>query len=283
MDKDIKDLLKNNSKDNMPDLWGKIESKLQEKKGRKSRWFLTLVAAIVIIFTIGVINKSGFLNNNGLNQQKVEADEITVLEDLNLKEIVEGKLRASGYSGSNETSYTEVEETSFEAKSSSIIYGKVIDVKSFAEDDLISSDIEIEVIKDYKNNISEGEKILLGSMGGEVTVEEYIKNASEINIWRNEYDKVEDKSKKIIALDNGVPQYREGEYVLVYLFKFNKEVYYSEKEERLIEPPTADYGAYEKLYVNPNTEEVYKYIYDYNSDELIKENVSALDFFENNN
>lgn len=283
MNKDIKDLLKNNSKNNMPDLWDKIEIKLKDKKRRNPRSFLAIAAIIIVVFTVGVINKNNFLNNNGLDQQKVEIDEITVLKDLNLKEILEDKLRTGNYLGTRETSYTNIEETSIDEKSSSIIYGKVIDVKSFAEDDLISSNIEIEVIKDYKNNISEGEKILLGARGGEVTLEEYIKNASEVTIWRNEYDKVEDKSKKIIALDEGIPQYRQGEYILVYVFKLNKEVYYSEKEERFIEPPTADYGAYSKLYVNPNTEEVYKYIYDFNSNELIKEHIDTLDSFENHN
>lgn len=283
MSNDIKELLKINSKNIMPELWDRIEIRLQGRKSRKPMMFLSVVAIIAVVFTMGVIKKNNILDNNALGQQSVEKNETVVLKDLTIKEILSDKFITSGYLDNIENSYTKVQEINIDKESSSIIYGKVMKVTSFVEGNLICSNIEIEVIEDYKNNILKDEKILLESRGGELTLQEYIKNASQVVISRNEYDKVEDKSKKIVTLDEGVPQYREGEYVLVYIFKLDKEEYYSEKEGRFIQPRMAEYGEYSKLYVNPNTEEVYKYIYDSTTEELVKERVGTLESFENHN
>lgn len=57
----------------------------------------------------------------------------------------------------------------------------------------------------------------------------------------------------------------------------SRAVNYEEESYGIIEPPTYDYGAFIKQYVNPNTKEVYEYKYDYESDKLIKENITTLD------
>lgn len=281
MDKDIKEILENNSKDNMPDLWGKIESKLYDKKKRNKKRLLAVAAIITVVFSTRLIN-SRYITNNDIAENKeadlTESMEISVIEDLDLDKLLADKVMVGGLVLNN-MEYSDIRTVNYDEDSYAIVYGKVKDVKSYVSDgSLIISDINIEVIEDYKNNLAKGETITIGSFGGEVTYEEFISKADENIIWRNEYDKIEDKSKMFIQLDrNNIPQYRKGEYVLVYLYKTNKETYYSEKDEMIIQPPSCDYGAYIKQYVNPNTKEVYEYKYDYEKDNIIKENITTLD------
>lgn len=296
----------------MPDLWGKIESKLEDKKKKNNKKILAVAASMAIIFTIGIAAKSILINDNNIKAENninkdapVEEDEIAaadgsetsinieVLPDLNLEDILKDKIVES-YGISNAYIARDID---IEKESAAIVYGKVTEVKSYLQDNMINSYLSIEVIKDYKGNIKEGEKITVGSSGGEMFLEEYNKESSYPYILSSEAENGKDEGKrvvfgekksdgyKIIALSKGVPQYREGEYVLVYLFEIDKEGYYSWKDEKYYEPPAVDYGIYSsgKLYVNPNTGEVFNYTYDYISEKLIKEKVTTLDALENRN
>ncbi len=312
MDKDFIDILKENSKNNMPDLWGKIESKLETKKKKNKKNILSAVASIAVIFSIAITGRNILMKDNNLkaensiNQEVLEENEetsensnsqnseasisIDVLPDLNLQEMLEDKIVGSyGISSGYVTREINIKEEAI-----SIVYGKVVEVNGYLQEDMINSYLTIEVIEDYKKGIKEGDVITVGSSGGEMLLEDYNKEASHPYILNSNsengkdegkrvvYGETESEGYKIINLNKGVPQYRTGEYVLVYLFEVNKEGYYSLKDEKYYKPPVADYGIYSdgRLYVNPNTREVFKYEYNMNNT-LEKEKVGTLDSIEN--
>lgn len=333
MDKDIKDILKEKSKNEIPDLWDKIESKLEDKKKRNSKKALVMAASLVVIFTVAIIGKS-YLNGNEIMaensiNQELESEEnkveianddkfdrlenaekldeydissetsinIGILPDLNLEELLKDKIKATDVSDYSESNSYIGREVNIEKESVAIVYGRVIDKKSFLNDDVIYSNLSIEVIKDYKENIAEGDVITVGSKGGEMSLEEYKEKASQYNELNGEGDSkkgysasrviIENESdgNTVITLNKGIPQYRVGEYVLVYLFELKKEGYYSWKDEKYYEAPTTDYGIYAdgKLYVNPSTKDVFNYSYDEINKKLLKENITTLDYLENLN
>lgn len=283
MDKDIKDLLNSEAKNNMPDLWDKIECKLPDKNKIKvthRNRILVIAASLAIVFTVGLfsdkLQKNKYSNMESVENKREDKKDIAMLEDLNLEKILEDKTIAGGM-GEASKAYDK-RFIDYQNEAQAVIYGKVVEVKSYVDQGIfIVSDIKIEVIKDYKNNILEKEYIILGNAGGEATYQEFIDKSYE-SIWKKRgYDTVEDKSKKLIELcDDGIPQYRVGEYVLVYTYKVDKNEVYAPKEGKYIEPPRYDYFALKKLYANPNTNEVFKYKYDLENNKLIKEKVTSL-------
>lgn len=119
----------------------------------------------------------------------------------------------------------------------------------------------------------------MGAHGGEMTYEDYISQIDPMRVEKFGYNRIEDKSKMVIDLGTGVPMYREGEYVLVYVKSLDKEEYYKERQE-IREEESYDYGVYKRLYVNPNTREVFKYEYKLDNT-LEKIKVGTLDDIEN--
>lgn len=168
----------------------------------------------------------------------------------------------------------------YEAEAEAIVYGKVVNIKSYVKfGGMIFSDITIEVINDYKNNITEGNRIILGVHGGELSYYDFIEQANPELVDKRGYSNVEDKTKKLIETWEGVPIYRVGEYALVYANSIANDEYYKKNPDESI---SYEYYPLKQLYVDPNTREVFEYIYDYESDnKLIKEYKKSLDSLEN--
>lgn len=285
MDNDIKDLLKDYSKNNMPDLWGKIEDKLDNKKNKKNKKMLIIAASIGIIFTMGLIYKNLGLKSSINNEEISEntnsnleiSNKIEVLDDLDLEKVMKDKIVLGR---SLENSYADDSRfINYETEAEAIVYGKVINVKSYVKfGNMIFSDITIEVINDYKKNIEEGTKIVLGVSGGELSYYEFIEQANPELVEKRGYNNIEDKTQKFIETFEGVPIYRVGEYVLVYADSIANDEYY---KKNLDESIRYEYYPLKELYVNPNTKEVFEYELDYENNKLIKKYIKSLDSLEN--
>lgn len=288
MDNDIKNLLKDYSKDNMPDLWDKIENKLYYKKKKRNKKLLIIAASISIIFIIGITYKSIFMNNSIINENisedinsKIEiANKIEVLEDVDLEKTLKDKIVLGS---ALENSYADDSRfINYETEAEAVVYGKVVNVKSYVDfGHMIFSDITIEVINDYRNNISIGDNITLGVHGGELSYYDFIAQADPQLVDKRGYNNIEDKTKKFIETWEGIPVYRVGEYVLVYANSIANDEYYKKNPDESI---SYEYYPLKQLYVDPNTREVFEYKYDYdyeNGNKLIKEYVKSLDSLEN--
>lgn len=282
MDNDIKDLLKDYSKNSMPDLWNDIEKRLDNKKKKKNRNLLIVAASVIIIFTVGVKYRSfGDKSNTNISEDsspKIEiANKIEVLEDLDLEKVLKDKIVLGS---AFENSYADDSKfINYETESEAIVYGKVVDVNSYVRfGHMIYSDITIEVIDDYKNNISKGSNITLGVHGGELSYYDFIEQSDSELVNKRNYNNVEDKSKKIIETWEGIPIYRVGEYVLVYANSIASDEYFKNNPDQNI---SYEYYPLKQLYVNPNTREVFEYKYDYENNKLIKEYVKSLDSLKN--
>lgn len=283
MDNDIKDLLKDYSKNNMPDLWNEIENRLDNKKKKRNKNLLIIAASIGIIFTIGVTYKNfGVKNNINISEDsdsKIEiANKIEVLDDLDIEKVMKDKIVLGS---AFENSYVDDSRfINYETESEAVVYGKVVNVKSYVRfGHMIFSDVSIEVIHDYKNNISRGDSITLGVHGGELSYYDFIEQANSELVNKRGYNNMEDKTKKIIETWDGVPVYRVGEYVLVYANSIANDEYYKNNTDENI---SYEYYPLKQLYVDPNTREVFEYIYNYESDnKLIKQYVKSLDSLEN--
>ena len=282
MDNDIKDLLKNYSKNSMPDLWSDIEKRLDNKKNKRNKNLLIIAASLLIIFTTGVTYRSfGDKNNTNISEDsssQIEiANEIQVLEDLDLEEITKDKIVLGLFSESNYVNDSKF--INYETEAEAIVYGKVVDVNSYVRfGHMIYSDITIEAIDDYKNNISKGRNIILGVHGGELSYYDFIEQADSELISKRNYNNIEDKSKSVIETWEGVPVYRVGEYVLVYANSIANDEYFKSNPDENI---SYEYYPLKQLYVNPNTREVFEYKYDYENNKLIKEYVKSLDSLKN--
>lgn len=294
MDDDLKNRLKEESKNNMPDLWSDIESKLECRKKNNNKKMISIaasVAAVFIIATTGrniLINEGNFKAANSINQEvqkdndkgtlNDESTGIDVLPDLNLQEILEDKI-VLGLSDEN-SYYSNVNSIDYSGISENIVYGKITEVKSYVKFGAkIYSDMTVEVIEDYKGGFKKGDTFIMGAHGGEMTYEDYISQIDPMRVEKFGYNRIEDKSKMVIDLGTGVPMYREGEYVLVYVKSLDKEEYYKERQD-IREDESYDYGVYKRLYVNPNTREVFKYEYKLDNT-LEKIKVGTLDDIEN--
>lgn len=293
MDNDFKDKLKDESKNNMPDLWDKIESKLEDKKKRNPKKILAVAASLAVIFTVSVIGKNYLkgnelmaenstsqdvtgeeseahidkneiaredsLNYEGLKEYD-KADRIEVLEDLDLQKILEDKIVLS--LGSQKCYAVDPNSIDYYGEAESVVYGKVTDVKSYVKfGGMIISDITIEVIKDYKGDLKEEDSFVMGgNSGGELSYEEFIAQADPQLVDKRGYNNIEDKSKSFVEIWGGIPIYRVGEYVLVYLKSLDNDDYYKEHPE-LRKREAYDYYGIKRVYVDPNTREVFKYEY----------------------
>lgn len=279
MDNDIKGKLQEESKNNMPDLWGKIEGKLEDKKKRSSKKNLAIAASLAVVFTVGIMGEvylqrdemivensiyNEVANENDLydklyNKSELNIEEVEVLEELDLERILEDKIVVSLNSN---TSYSvDPNSIDYDAISDNIVYGKVTSVNSYVKfAGSIYSDMTVEVIEDYKGEFKQGDTFIMGDAGGEMTYEDYIAQMDPMRVEKFGYDKIEDKSKMFIDLSDGIPMYREGEYVLVYVKALDNDEYYKERPE-LRANETYDYGVYKRLYVDPNTRDVFKYEY----------------------
>lgn len=331
MDKDIKELLENNSKENMPDLWDKIESKLENKNKINKKRFLAVAAVIAVVFSTVLMRNGNVLNevlpeneevvlmDEGINEaidnrtdggvgrgtegyvndgkdilmgeewpisdglyssmeEKILKDGLDnkrVFGDIDLEKVLNNKILLDGLGANNQS--LEHNAMSNYKESDSIIYGKVKSVKSYVGEGLeIKSDIYIQVIEDYKNNIEKDEIIKVNSNGGEVSYDEFISKLDKGSDLKKKYEKKENKSKMFIQLgDNNITQYTAYEHVLVYVDKVNKGESYSGDNEDV----TETYEAVIKQYVNPNTNEVYKYNYSNENGKhnLKKESIDNLD------
>lgn len=332
MDKDIKEILENNSKDNMPDLWDKIESKLENKNKINKKRFLAVAAVIAVVFSMVLMrnvlnevlseNEEVVLMDEGINEAidngtdggvdrgiegsvndekdilmggegaisyglyssmeerilKDGLDNKGVFGDIDLEKVLDNKILVDVLGINNQSS--EHNAMSNYKESDSIIYGKVKSVKSYIGEGLeIKSDIYIQVIEDYKNNIEKDEIIKVNSNGGEVSYDEFISKLDKGSDLKKKYEKKENKSKMFIQLgDNNIPQYTAYEHVLVYVDKVNKGESYSGDNEDV----TETYEAVIKQYVNPNTKELYKYNYSNENGKhnLKKESIDNLDNFK---
>lgn len=285
MDNDIKDLLKDYSKNNMPDLWGKIENKLDNKKNKKIKKMLIIAASIGIIFTMGLIYKKLGLKSSINNEEISEninsnfkiANKIEVLDDLDLEKVMKDKIVLGR---SLENSYADDSRfINYETEAEAIVYGKVVNVKSYVKfGNMIFSDTTIEVINDYKKNIEEGTKIVLGVSGGELSYYEFIEQANPELVEKRGYNNIEDKTQKFIETFDGVPIYRVGEYVLVYANSIANDEYYKKNPDESI---SYEYYPLKELYVNPNTKEVFEYELEYENNKFIKKYIKSLDSLEN--
>lgn len=323
MDKDIKELLENNSKDNMPDLWDKIESKIESKNKINKKKFLEVAAVIAVVFSMVLMinilnealpeNEEVVLMDEGINEaidngteasandekdilmggegaisdglyssmeEKILRDELDnkiVFGDIDLEKVLDNKILVDGLGINNQ--YSEHNAISNYKESDSIIYGKVKSVKSYVGEGLeIKSDIYIQVIEDYKNNIEKYEIIKVNSNGGEVSYDEFISKLDKGSDLKKKYEKSENESKIFMQLSHdGSPQYKVGDYVLVNLM-YGIEYGDTSEGQKYI------YDSFIKQYVDPNTEEVFKY-HDENLDDaehkLIKENITTLDALKN--
>lgn len=319
MDNYLKDRLKEESKNNMPDLWGNIESKLEDKEKvkklndtrRKKARRNIIIAASFIVLLVGTIVTKSFINSNvelventtldqGGNEElegsnsndKSESNKvdefalddtrgnIEVLEELDFEKFLDDKIIV-GMGGLN-CYAADPNSIDYLGISDNIVYGKVTSVKSYVKfDSMIYSDMTVEVIEDYKGDFKEGDTFIMGSHGGEMTYADYISQIDPMRVEKFGYDNVEDKSKKFIDLRDGIPMYREGEYVLVYISSLDNNEYYKDNPE-LREQESYDYGVYKRLYVNPNTREVFKYQYKPNNT-LEKIKAGSLDDIQNIN
>ncbi len=285
MEKDIKDLLKDYSKNNMPDLWDNIENKLDNKKSKKNKRIIAIAASIGIIITIGIIyNKFGLkgdMNNEMLsedtNSNSEIASKIQLLDDLDLEKIMSDKI-VLGRSLENSYAY-DLRFINYETEAEAIVYGKVVNVKSYVKfGGMILSDITIEVINDYKKNIEEGDNIILGVSGGEISYYEFIEQADPGLVEKRGYNNIEDKTKNFIETREGLPVYRVGEYVLVYANSIANDEYYIKNPDESI---SYEYYPLKQLYADPNTREVFEYELDYENNKLIKKYIKSLDSLEN--
>ena len=282
MEKDIKDLLNDYSKNNMPDLWDKIENKLDNKKKNRYKKILIIAASIGIVLTIGVTYKNfGVKNNKNIsedtNSNPEIASEIEVLDDLDLEKVMSDKI-VLGRSLENSYAY-DLRFINYETEAEAIIYGKVVNVKSYVKfGGMILSDITIEVINDYKKNIEEADNIILGVSGGELSYYEFIEQADPGLVEKRGYNNIEDKTKNFIETRDGLPVYRVGEYVLVYANSIANDEYYIKNPDESI---SYEYYPLKQLYVNPNTREVFQYELDYEENKLVKKYVKSLDSLEN--
>lgn len=282
MENDIKDLLNDYSKNNMPDLWDKIENKLDNKKKNRYKKILIIAASIGIVLTIGVTYKNfGVKNNKNIsedtNSNPEIASEIEVLDDLDLEKVMSDKI-VLGRSLENSYAY-DLRFINYETEAEAIIYGKVVNVKSYVKfGGMILSDITIEVINDYKKNIEEADNIILGVSGGELSYYEFIEQADPGLVEKRGYNNIEDKTKNFIETRDGLPVYRVGEYVLVYANSIANDEYYIKNPDESI---SYEYYPLKQLYVNPNTREVFQYELDYEDNKIVKKYVKSLDSLEN--
>ena len=322
MNNDFKDRLKEESKNDMPDLWDKIECRLEDKyeiqrisgtrQENKRNRNIIIVASFISLLVVSMVIKN-FINSNvemvenstlqqESNEEKNESlaednsentsesnqvdefalddniGESELLEDLNLQKFLEDKIIVN--IGDQNSYAADPNSIDYLGISENIVYGKVTSVKSYVKfGSMIYSDMTIEVIEDYKGDFKGGDTFIMGSHGGEMTYDEYISQIDPMRVEKFGYDKVEDKSKKFIDLRDGIPMYREGEYVLVYVSSLDNNEYYKEHPE-LRQKESYDYGVYKTLYVNPNTREVFKYEYKPNNT-LEKIKVGTLDDIEN--
>lgn len=282
MENDIKDLLNDYSKNNMPDLWDKIENKLDNKKKNRYKKILIIAASIGIVLTIGVTYKNfGVKNNKNIsedtNSNPEIASEIEVLDDLDLEKVMSDKI-VLGRSLENSYAY-DLRFINYETEAEAIIYGKVVNVKSYVKfGGMILSDITIEVINDYKKNIEEADNIILGLSGGELSYYEFIEQADTGLVEKRGYNNIEDKTKNFIETRGGLPVYRVGEYVLVYANSIVNDEYYIKNPDESI---SYEYYPLKQLYVNPNTREVFEYELNYEDNKIVKKYVKSLDSLEN--
>lgn len=303
MTNNLKDKLKEKSKNNMPDLWDKIEGRLEVKnnlqiaknikKSKKVNKKILIAASFISLLVISMVIKN-FINTNveiaedsALQQERNEVEggileesigEGELLEDLNLEKYLQDKIVVS-IAGQNSYS-VDPNSIDYEGISENVVYGKITSVKSYVKfGSMIYSDMTIEVIEDYKGNFKSGDTFIMGSEGGEMTYDDYISQIDPMRVEKFGYNNVEDKSKKFIDLRDGIPMYREGEYVLVYVSSLDNDEYYKEHPE-LREQESYDYGVYKRLYVNPNTREVFKYQYKQNNI-LEKRKAGSLDDIKN--
>ncbi len=294
MNNDFKDRLKEKSKNDMPDLWSGIEGKLECKKKKNNKKIISIAASLAVVFIIAaivrniLINEGNFKVANSIKQEVQKDNEevafdyesayVDVLPDLDLQEILEDKIVLSF---SNENSYSaDVNSIDYSGISENIVYGKITEVKSYVKFGAkIYSDMTVEVIEDYKGGFKKGDTFIMGAHGGEMSYGDYIEQIDPMRVEKFGYDRVEDKSKMFIDLRDGIPMYRKGEYVLVYVKSLDNDEYYKERPE-LREEESYDYGVYKRLYVNPNTREVFKYEYKLNNT-LEKIKVGTLDDIEN--
>ena len=285
MEKDIKDLLKGYSKNNMPDLWDKIENRLDNNKKKRNKKILIIAASIGIIFTMGLTYKNLGLKSS-INNEKISenansnfeiANKIEDLDDLDLEKAMKDKIV---FGRSLENSYADDSIfINYETEAEAIVYGKVVNVKSYVKSgNMIFSDITIEVINDYKKNIEEGAKIVLGVSGGELSYYEFIEQANPELVEKRGYKNIKDKTQKFIETFEGVPIYRVGEYVLVYANFIANDEYYKKNPDESI---SYEYYPLKQLYVNPNTKEVFEYELDYENNKFIKKYIKSLDSLEN--
>lgn len=285
MEKDIKDLLKGYSKNNMPDLWDKIENRLDNNKKKRNKKILIIAASIGIIFTMGLTYKNLGLKSSINNEEISEnansnfeiANKIEDLDDLDLEKVMKDKIV---FGRSLENSYADDSIfINYETEAEAIVYGKVVNVKSYVKSgNMIFSDITIEVINDYKKNIEEGAKIVLGVSGGELSYYEFIEQANSELVEKRGYKNIKDKTQKFIETFEGVPIYRVGEYVLVYANFIANDEYYKKNPDKSI---SYEYYPLKQLYVNPNTKEVFEYELDYENNKFIKKYIKSLDSLEN--
>lgn len=285
MNNDIKDLLKDYSKNNMPDLWDKIEKNLDNNKRKKNKIIITTAASIGIIITMGITYNNFGLKSN-INNEKISkntnsnfeiANKIKVLDDLDLEKVMKDKIVLGRLL---ENSYADDSRfINYETEAEAIVYGKVVNVKSYVKfGNMIFSDITIEVINDYKKNIEEGTKIVLGVSGGELSYYEFIEQANPELVEKRGYSNIEDKSKMFIETWEGIPVYRPGEYVLVYANSIANDEYYIKNPDESL---SYEYYPLKQLYVDPNTREVFEYECDYENNRFIKKYVISLDSLEN--
>ena len=275
MDKDIKKLLKENSKCNMPDLWDKIDKKIDDKKKRKNRIVINIVASIAIVFSVGYIGLEFSKSNNKIisnsivktNEEKVNK-QVSVLSDIDLNKVLQDKIVINESQGNY--NYYNLTEENYNNQSEVIVYGKVVNVKTYVKFDIkLYSDITVEVIKDYKNMLKESDTITICIRGGELTVEELINQLPEQYSINHGYNNIEDKSQKVIELNGGIPVYRVGEYVLIYANSVDNDN--SEQANSI----NHDFDMLKGFYVNPNSEEIFEYKSD-NNYKVIKEHIGNL-------
>ncbi|MGG7059155.1 hypothetical protein ACQPUZ_12750 [Clostridium tertium] len=284
MDDRIKNKLVAEAKNNMPELWGKIEVNLENKKNKYNKNLIAIAAIIAVVIITGTIG-TRFIYNHSNDSEGVNylgiAENIKTLPDLNLDDYLADKVLVGGKSEANQANDKRFIEYNIEADN--VIYGKVTEVNSYVDFGLfICSDVKIEVIKDFKGSISKGESVIVGDSGGELTYDEFISGAYDNLADKRGYDNILDKSKILVEMTKyGIPQYRTGEYVLVYIEEADKDSSYSQTKDGIKTPITYDYFPLKKLYVDPNTEDVFEYLIDSKNNKLIKQNLNTLNDIKN--
>lgn len=177
--------------------------------------------------------------------------------------------------------------TDYYENSYAIVYGKVKNVENIywppRKDDnillggesLIESNIEIEVIEDYKNSIEKGEIITVENNGREVIYDELTPKLGDTIGLKKEYENQENKAEIFTEFVSNDSYYRVGEDVLIYL---------SYDTESGDTSGIKTYHVSIKQYVDPNTEEVYRYVYknlSENEQINVRENITTLDELRN--